>query len=158
EKGFQLYNQQQFQAAIEHLLEALKIYPDYVAAYNTLGSSYMGLFRDQDAREQFARAAMLDPHLPLAFLNLAYAATALKHYASAQAAAEKAASMAPLDLQVLTALAFAQLMNKNYADSCTTVDKIHDSGEPGHAIVHLYSAAAWDHQNQPDRAGAELNR
>src|SRR5262249_23177835 len=39
EKGFQLYNQQQFQAAIEHLLEALKIYPDYVAAYNTLGSS-----------------------------------------------------------------------------------------------------------------------
>lgn len=158
EKGFQLYNQQHFQAAVEHLLEALRIYPDYVAAYNTLGSSYMGLSRDQDAREQFARAAMLDPHLPLAFLNLAYVETALKHYESAEAAAEKAASMAPLDLQVLTALAFAQLMNKDYAASCTTADKVHDSGEPGHAIVHLYAAAAWNHQNQSDRASVELKR
>jgi len=89
-------------------MQALSIYPDYVAAHNTLGSSYMGLSRDDDAREQFAKAAVLDPHLPLAYLNLAYAETALRHYSAAQIAAQKAATIAPLDLPVLIALAYAR--------------------------------------------------
>jgi Ca-activated chloride channel family protein len=156
DKGFQLFNQKQYQAAVEHLMQALSIYPDYVAAHNTLGSSYMGLSRDDDAREQFAKAAVLDPHLPLAYLNLAYAETALRHYLAAQIAAQKASTIAPLDLPVLIALAYAQLMNKDYAGSSATADKAHDTKEPGHAIIHLYSAAAWDHQNDLDHASAEL--
>lgn len=158
EKGFQSFSQKQYQTAVEHLVQALTIYPDFVAAHNTLGSSYMGLSRNDEAREQFARAAVLDPHMPLAFLNLAYVETALHHYSAAQAAAEKAATIAPLDLQVLTALAYAQLMNKDYVASSATADKLHDAKEPGHAIVHFYSAAAWDHQNDPDHASSELTR
>jgi len=71
EKGYQFYNRKDYQAAIEHLAKALATYPDYVAAHNALGSSYLGLDRNDEAREQFAKAAVLDPHLPLAFLNLA---------------------------------------------------------------------------------------
>jgi Ca-activated chloride channel family protein len=158
EKGFELFNQKQYQPAVEHLVHAVTIYPDYVAAHNTLGSSYMGLSRNEDAREQFAKAATLDPHLPSAYLNLAYAETALHHYSDAQVAAQKAAAIAPLDVQVLTIMAYAQLMNKDYAGSSATADKAHDTNEPGHAIVHFYSAAAWDRQNDLDHARAELTK
>jgi VWFA-related protein len=158
EKGYQYYSRKDYQSAIEHLAKALAAYPDYVAAHNTLGSAYLGLDRNDEAREQFAKAAVLDPHLPLAFLNLAYAETALHHYSAAQVAAQKASAIAPLDLQVLTLLAFSQLMNKDYAASAGTADKAHDTKEPGHAIVHFYAAAAWDHQNDVDHATAELKK
>jgi VWFA-related protein len=156
EKGYQYYSRKDYQAAIEHLARALGTYPDYVAAHNALGSAYLGLDRNDEAREQFAKAAVLDPHLPLAFLNLAYAETALRHYSAAQVAAQKASAIAPLDVQVLTLLAFSQLMNKDYAASAGTADKAHDTKEPGHSIVHFYAAAAWDHQNDVDHAIAEL--
>ncbi|HEY4054698.1 MAG TPA: VWA domain-containing protein [Terriglobales bacterium] len=158
EKGYQYYSRKDYQSAIEHLAKALAAYPDYVAAHNALGSAYLGLDRNNEAREQFAKAAVLDPRLPLAFLNLAYAETALHHYSAAQVAAQKASAIAPLDLQVLTLLAFSQLMNKDYAASAGTADKAHDTKEPGHAIVHFYAAAAWDHQNDVDRATAELKK
>ena len=49
-------------------------------------------------------------------------------------------------------------MNKDYAGSSATADKAHDTKEPGHAIVHFYSAAAWDHQSDLDHASAELKK
>jgi VWFA-related protein len=49
-------------------------------------------------------------------------------------------------------------MNKDYAASAGTADKAHDTKEPGHAIVHFYAAAAWDHQNDVDHATAELKK
>jgi VWFA-related protein len=158
EKGYQFYSRKDYQAAIEHLAKALATYPDYVAAHNALGSAYLGLDRNDEAREQFAKAAVLDPRLPLAFLNLAYAESALHHYSAAQVAAQKASAIAPLDLQVLTLLAFTQLMNKDYAASAGTADQAHDTKEPGHAIVHFYAAAAWDRQNDPEHASAELRK
>jgi len=158
EKGYQFYSRKDYQAAIEHLAKALATYPDYVAAHNALGSSYLGLDRNDEAREQFARAAVLDPHLPLAFLNLAYAESALHHFSAAQAAAQKASTIAPLDLQVLTLLAYAQLMNKDYAASAETADKAHDTKEAGHSIVHFYAAAAWERQSDDEHASAELRK
>lgn len=158
EKGYQFYSRKDYQAAIEHLAKALATYPDYVAAHNALGSAYLGLDRNDEARQQFAKAAVLDPHLPLAFLNLAYAETALHHYSAAQVAAQKASAIAPLDLQALTLLAYAELMNKDYAASAETAEKAHDTKEPGHSIVHFYAAAAWDHQNDADHASAELSK
>jgi VWFA-related protein len=158
EKGYQFYSRKDYQAAIEHLAKALATYPDYVAAHNALGSSYLGLDRNDEAREQFAKAAVLDPRLPLAFLNLAYAESSLHHYSAAQVAAQKASTIAPLDLQVLTLLAYAQLMNKDYAASAETADKAHDTKEPGHSIVHFYAAAAWERQSDYEHAGAELKK
>jgi tetratricopeptide (TPR) repeat protein len=158
EKGYQFYSRKDYQPAIEHLAKALATYPDYVAAHNALGSAYLGLDRNDEAREQFAKAAVLDPRLPLAFLNLAYAESALHHYSAAQVAAQKASAIAPLDLQVLTLLAYAQLMNRDYAASAETADKAHDNKEPGHSIVHFYAAAAWERQNDDEHASAELKK
>jgi Ca-activated chloride channel family protein len=156
DKGFQQFSGKQFQQAAQHFLQALTIYPDYVAAHNALGSSYLALHREQDARNEFAKAAVLDPHLPAPFLNLCYAELALRNYSSAQIAAQKVANMAPLDFSGLSALAYAQLMNKDYDDSVATADKIHSQKEDDHAIVHLYAAAASENQGDIPKAIAEL--
>lgn len=158
EKGYQLFSGKQYQAAVEHLLQSINIYSDYVAAHNALGSSYLALGRDEDARNEFAKAAVLDPHLPAPFLNLAYAELALKNYSSAQVAAQKAATIAPLDLSVLSALAYSQLMNKDYEGSIATADKVHNRKEQGHAIVHLYAAAACETQRNYPQAITELQQ
>lgn len=156
DKGFQLYSGKNFQGAIEHFVQALTIYPEYVAAHNALGSAYLALSRNDEARVEFAKAATLDPHMPAPFLNLAYTELKLKHYPSAEIAAQKAASIAPLDLVALTALAYSQLMNRDYAASVETADKIHQGNEDGHSVVHLYAAAALENQQNFAKAGAEL--
>ena len=156
EKGFQLFSGKQYQPAIDHFLQALAIYPKYVAAHNALGSAYLALQRNDDARSEFAKAAVLDPRLPAPFLNLAYAEFALQHYASALVASQKAASMAPLDLSALTALAYAQLMTKDYAGTISTTDKIHERNEEGHSVVHLYAAAASENEGNLSQARDEL--
>lgn len=156
DKGFQLFSGKQYQPAIDHFLQALAIYPKYVAAHNALGSAYLALKRNDDARSEFAQAAVLDPHLPAPFLNLAYTEFALQHYASALVASQKAASMAPLDLSALSALAYAQLMNKDYAGTISTTDKVHQRNEEGHSVVHLYAALASANEGNLSQARDEL--
>ena len=156
EKGFQLFSAKQYQPAVDHFLRALAVYPKFVAAHNALGSAYMALNRDDDARNEFATAAVLDPHLPAPFLNLAYVEFATRHYPSALVAAQKAAGMAPLDLSALSALAYAQLMNKDYDATIDTTNKIHRRDEGGHSIVHLYAAAASENEGNLPQARSEL--
>lgn len=156
EKGFKLFSGKDFQGAVEHFLQALTAYPNYVAAHNALGSAYLALNRDDEARTEFAKAAVLDSHMPAPFLNLAFAEFALKHYSSAESAAQKAASLAPLDLTALSALAYAELMNGHYDASVETADQIHKSKAEGHAIVHFYAASAYENEGNVPQAKTEL--
>jgi Ca-activated chloride channel homolog len=156
EKGYQLLYRKEYQGAVEHLLEAINIYPEFVAAHQALGSAYLALSKNEDARDEFAQAVVLDDHLPTSYFNLGRAELELKHYGSAEIAAQKAASIAPLDLKVLTSLAFAQLMNRNYPGTIATADQVHGNKGKGHSMVHFYAAAAWEAQNNPEKAGVEL--
>jgi tetratricopeptide (TPR) repeat protein len=104
-KGFQLMNKKEYPGAIESLTRAVAIYPEFVAAHNALGSSYLGMGKSEQARDEFAKAVALDDHLPTSHLNLGGAEFALKNYAAAEADVKRASSIAPLDLHFLTALA-----------------------------------------------------
>jgi Ca-activated chloride channel homolog len=155
-KGFQLMNRKEFQAAIESLLQATTIYPDFVAAHNALGSSYLGLGQNQEARDEFAKAVALDDHLPTSHLNLGCAEFALKNYPAAEADVKKASDIAPLDLHFLTALAYAQLLNHNFNATVATTNQVHDRKHSESAIVHYYAAAAWDNLNDLEKEKIEL--
>jgi Ca-activated chloride channel homolog len=156
EKGRQLLHRKNYEDAMQHLSQAMTIYPDFVAAHEALGTSLLSTGRNQEARDEFAKAAVLDSHLPASYLNLGYAELALKHYSSARLAAEKAAAIAPLDLSVLSLLAYAQLMNKDYPASVGTADRVHAHNDRNHAIVHFYAAAAWDEQGRNEEERREL--
>lgn len=156
DKGFQLLNRKEYQSAVEHLTQAISIYPDFVAAHNALGSSYLRVGQNEQARDEFAKAISLDDHLPISHLNLGCAEFALKNYSAAEAAVQKASSIAPLDLQVLTALSYAQLLNHDYAAAVATAHQIHGRKHKDSAIVHYYAAAALDAQNNLNEAQLEL--
>ena len=156
EKGYRLLARKDFNGAIEHFSKAISIYPDFVAAHNGLGSAYLDLGKPDQAREEFTRAVALDDHLPNSFLNLGCAELALNHYAAAEQAIQKASSMAPLDLQLATALAYAQLMNHDYPGAIATARQVHRGKHEGAAIVHYYAAAAWEAQNDQTQAEREL--
>jgi Ca-activated chloride channel homolog len=156
DKAYRLLNQRHYQDAVERLTAALSIYPNFVAAHNALGSSYLALGQNDRARDEFAKAVALDDHLPISHLNLGCAELALKHYAEAESAVQKASAIAPLDLQVLNALAYAQLLNHNYTGTIATSNQVHGRKHQDVAIVHFYAAAAWDGLSNPKEAQSEL--
>ncbi|HLM83163.1 MAG TPA: VWA domain-containing protein [Terriglobales bacterium] len=156
EKGYQFLMRKDHQGAVQHLTIATAIYPSFVSAHNALGTAYLGLGQNDQARAEFSQAVSLDDHLPNSYLNLGCAELALKHYSAAQESIQKASALAPLDLQLLTALAYGQLMNQDYLAAITTAHQVHDRKHQGAALVHLYAAAAWEAQNQLPEALYEL--
>ena len=156
EKGYQLLMRKDHQGALEHLTTATSIYPSFVAAHNALGSAYLSLGQTEQARAQFAQAVSLDDHLPASYLNLGCAELALKHFSLAQEAIQKASTIAPLDLDLLTALAYGQIMNHDYAGVIATARQVHDRKHDGAAMVHFFAAAAWGAQDNIPQAQHEL--
>ena len=89
-------------------------------------------------------------------MNLGCAELALSHYPAAQEAIQKASTIAPLDLQLLTALAYGQFMNHDYAGAIATAQKVHERKHDGAAMVHYYAAAAFGAQAKFPQAQQEL--
>ncbi len=157
DKGYQLLMRKDFQSAAPHLASAASIYPNFVAAHNALGSAYLGLGQNDQAREEFAQAVSLDDHLPNSHLNLGCAQLALKDYPAAEGSMQKASAIAPLDLRLLTALAYGQLMNHDYAAVVATARKVHERKHKGSSIVHLFAAGALDAQGKLAEEQTELS-
>lgn len=156
EKGYQLLMRKDLQGAIEHLTTATTIYSSFVAAHNSLGSAYLGLGQNDQARAEFAQAVALDDHLPTSYFNLGCAELALKNYPAAQEAIQKASSIAPLDLPLLTALAYGQFMNHDYDGVVATARQVHGRKHDGSAMVHFFAAGALAAQDQLPQARKEL--
>jgi VWFA-related protein len=155
-KGYQLLMQKDYAGAIEHLTEAISNYPEFVAAQNALGSAYLDLGQNDEARNHFAQAVSLDDHLPNSYLNLGCAQLALKDYSSAEESVKKASSIAPVDLQLATALTYTQFMNHDYKALLRTAHDVHSRPHEGAAMVHYFAAAAWDSLNNPQQTEREL--
>jgi Ca-activated chloride channel homolog len=156
DKGYQLLMRRNLPGAVEHLTTAASIYPSFVAAHNALGSAYLRLGQNDQARGEFARAVSLDDHLPDSYLNLGCAELALQHFAAAQESIQRASAIAPLDLDLLTTLAYGQFMNHDYGAAIATAQQVHDRDHEGAAMVHLYAAAAWQAQDNLSQAQQEL--
>ena len=155
-KGYELFAAKDYAGAATHMTAAIKIDPNYVSAHTALGSIYMKLGQPGPARDEFSQAVGLDDHLPSSYLNLGSAQIALKDYASAETSVEKAAAIAPLDLQLATALAYLQLMNHHYDAVLTTTHQIHSEKHEGAALIHYYAAAAWQAKNNLPETRNEL--
>jgi Ca-activated chloride channel homolog len=143
EKGVSLLLHADFNGAVARLAKAVDLYPSFVAAHNSLGRAYMELGSIEKARDQFAKATVLDDHLPNSFSNLCHAELALKHYPAAEQAIKKATSLSPLDLDLLPTLVYADVMNRDFKDAIETAHKVHQGKHEGAAMVHFFAAAAW---------------
>jgi len=142
DKGYQLLMKKDMQEAVEHLSKAVTFYPDYVAAHNALGTAFLDLGEKEKARDEFNKAVTLDDHLPNSYLNLGIAQLALKAYADAEESLRKASSIAPLDLQLSTALAYGEFANHDYPAVIATANEVHGRKHKGAEVVHYFAAGA----------------
>jgi Ca-activated chloride channel homolog len=156
EKGTRFLIQKNYSGAVEHLTKAVAIYPSFVSAHNALGSAYLNLKQNEQAQTEFAQAVALDGHLPFSYLNLGWAQLALKNFASAQDSMQKATKLAPLDLHLLIAQSYAQLLNKDYDAVIATAQQVHSRKHEGAAIVHYFAAASWQGQDNLQQTQNEL--
>jgi VWFA-related protein len=156
EKGYQFLMRKDMQGAVRNLTLATTIYPSFVAAHNALGSAYLGLGQNDQARAEFSQAVSLDDHLPNSYLNLGRAELALQHFSAAEESIQKATKIAPLDLELLTALAYGQFMNHDYLATIATAHQVHERKHATAAMVHFYAAAAWAELNKLPEAQYEL--
>ena len=156
EKGYLHLLRKDLPAAIDHLQRATSIYPSFVAAHDALGIAYLNLGQNQLAHDEFARAIALDDHLPGSYLNLGCAQMQLQRYPDAEETLQKASSMAPLDLVLLTALTYAEFKNRDYAAVIATTRQVHHRKHEDAALVHLFAAGAWEAQNHLSEAQDEL--
>jgi Ca-activated chloride channel family protein len=156
EKGYLHLIRKELQPAIDHLAKAISIYPNFVAAHNSLGIAYLNVGQNLEAHDEFARAIALDDHLPGSYLNLGCAQMQLQRYPDAEESLKKSSSMAPLDLVLLTALTYAEFKNRDYAAVIATTRQVHRQKHGNAALVHLFAAGAWEAQNHLSEAQDEL--
>ena len=136
-----LLKAQDSKEASKHLQKAIHHYPKFVSAHNALGLAYL----DQNnprAKSEFETAAQLDDKFPVSFLNLGLLALEQKDFVTAQSNLEKAARLNPRDAKGLSALAFAQNGNGDYAATIATAQRVHALDHRTMANVHYLAASA----------------
>ena len=156
DKGFQLLMRKDLRGAIDHLSRAASLYPSYVAAHNALGIAYLNSGQIPQAKDEFTQAVALDEYLPKSHINLGCAQLQLQNYSEAVGSLKKASSIAPLDLDLQTALAYAQFKNHDYPAVIATAHSVHRQKHKDAALVHLFAAGAWHAQQNLDRARDEM--
>jgi Ca-activated chloride channel homolog len=144
------------QDAVDHLTKSLAIYPQFVAAHNALGSAYLNLGQNDLAQGEFTKAVALDDHMPNSYLNLGCADLALKQFPAAEESFRKASSLAPLDVQLQLALAYAEFVNHDYPAVMATAQQVHLRKHDGAAVVHFFAAGACEAQGNLIAAQHEM--
>src|SRR5208337_3392850 len=156
ELGYRLLMRNDAQGAAGHLTRSIAIYPQFVAAHNALGSAYLNLGENELAQGEFTKAIALDDHMPNSYLNLGCADLALKQFPAAEESMRKASSLAPLDVQLQLALAYAEFVNHDYPAVIATAQQVHAHKHEGAAVVHLFTAGAWEAQGNLAQAQSEM--
>jgi tetratricopeptide (TPR) repeat protein len=85
----------QIEEAIEHLQEAIRIFPDYADALNNLGTCYFQNHQYVKSEECFAKVTQLNPEFYGGWVNLSSSLLSLSRFAEAFDASKHAYEMLP---------------------------------------------------------------
>jgi Ca-activated chloride channel family protein len=152
-----LLKAQDSKEAIKHLQKAVAQYPKFVSAHVGLGLAYIDQEDPVHARSEFEAAAKLDDKFPGSFLHLGRLALSQNDFPGAESALQKAASLRPKDVTILSVLAYAQNGNHEYRHALETVQLVHTLEHKGMANVHYVAASAAMSVSDFDMMERELN-
>ncbi len=155
-KGSEALAQNDWKKAIERLEKAVTLHPQYASAYNSLGVAWAKSGDTARARQAFKNAIRVNEHMASAYVNLSRIALKEQEYTEAEDLLGKSLRTEPENLEALTLLAGARLMNRHYDGVIASARKVHSF--PSHqafSIVHYFAARALEMERRPDDAAAE---
>jgi len=142
--------------AIGRLNQAIAIYPAYAEAYNNLAAVQARLGNLNQARESLQKATSVDDHFAPGFVNLGHLEEREQKFQAAETQFAKAAAIDPSNVETLTLLCRAQLLDKHYDSAVATAHKVHAMPHTAFAIVHYIAARAFQRENRTSDAIAEF--
>ncbi|MFZ0562155.1 MAG: VWA domain-containing protein [Terriglobales bacterium] len=151
-----LMKAQHSKEAAKDFRRAIEQYPKFVSAHIGLGLAYLDLEDAARAKSEFEAAAKLDDKFPGSFAHLGQLALSQNDFGTARSALEKAVSVQPQDVQILSGLAYAQNGTHEYRQALDTARQVHALGHKGFANVHYVAASAAMALNDYDAMEREL--
>ena len=156
DEGNKAMASQDWAKAIQRLERAIAIYPQYALAYNNMGVAYGRMNEPAKERAALEKAISLNDHFVLAYVNLAKMSLREQDAARAETLLENALRAEPENVETMTMLVEAQLLNKRYDAAIAGASKVHALPHQNFAVVHYIAARAYERQNQSQGALAEL--
>ncbi len=154
-KGMEALYRRDYRNAAEQFEKATIVYPQYDAAYDNLGATYMQLGETDKARSAFERAVQLNDKNADAERNYARVLLTDQNYARAIELLNKALAMAPLDPASLTLLAMAELRTGELDAALQNASRVHQLQHQGYAVAHYVAGRAYELKQQYSKATAE---
>jgi len=156
EKAGDALSHENWKKAVEHLNKAIELYPQYAAAYNNLGVAYGRMNETGRQSDALEKAISLDDHFAPAYVNLAELSIRQQNIDKAETLLLKAIPLDPTSARSYMLLADAQLLNQKYDAAISNALKVHTLPHERMALTHFIAARAYEHQNRPQDALAEL--
>jgi tetratricopeptide (TPR) repeat protein len=148
--------QQDWSSAIASLERAIRIYPQYAAAYNSLGVIY-ARSGDRAKEEDVLRQAIeIDSRYLPAYVNLARLHLATQNYADAETELNQAIALDPENGVVLVLLTYSEYMNHHWDEAVNSCRRVHALNSAPHASAHWTAAFALEQKNQIAEAGEQF--
>src|SRR5258706_3928788 len=155
EKGTTAFDHDHVDEAKKRFKHATEIYPQYAAAWNSLGVIAMQAGDEKYGAELFAKAVVADPQFAPAHVNRAKTMFGRPDYRAAEDELTKAVSTDPNNVTALSLLATAQLQNHEYEQAVANARKVHALMHIGFGGVHLVAGNALEVLQRPAEAVEE---
>jgi tetratricopeptide (TPR) repeat protein len=154
-KGMDALYRHDYRSAAEQFERATIVYPQYDAAFDNLGATYMQLGETDKARAAFERAVQLNDKNADAERNYARVLLTDQNYTRAIELLTKALTIEPQDPASLTLLAMAQLRTGDLDAALQNALRVHQLQHQGYAVAHYVAGRAYELKQQYPKATSE---
>jgi tetratricopeptide (TPR) repeat protein len=114
ERAYKTVQKGDLEAAIQYFKNAIAIDPEFSAAINALGLTYLRVNRNDPAIEQFNKAIAVDPHEAAPYSNLAIALLGQEQYSDAERTARRALDLDRADTNANLVLGASLVLQKKF--------------------------------------------
>jgi tetratricopeptide (TPR) repeat protein len=155
EKGSEAMRQQRWQQSRGLFETAIREYPEYDLAYDSLGIVQIQLNDVPAARQSFEKAISLNENFAEANRNLARILLAEQKNSEALPLLKRSLSTEPENAWALTHAAYVELMLHDFGDALLDARKAHTVPHDGFANSHIVAAMALEATGKPAEAASE---
>jgi tetratricopeptide (TPR) repeat protein len=141
--------------ARKRLEKAVKLYPNYVAAYNNLGVVFMNSGETEKGQAAFEKTIAINSNYAPGYVNLARIAASGGQYPQAEEYLKKSTRLDPGNVEALFMLTQVELMNRHYDDAIRDARAVHSLPHHNYPEVHEICALALQAKQRTAEAADE---